>query len=218
MTADFFEFRAKVVRPQKSAAVGPVPQGQQPLSVFELTNRIERIIKAGLPPSVLVRGEVSNYNRNKSSGHVYFTLKDSAACIDCVLFQSDAARVKFEVLDGMELLAHGRIGVYPQRGRYQLYVSTLRPLGQGALELAFRQLRAKLDAEGLFAAERKKPLPRYPLRIALITSREAAALHDMLKVLRAFPWLRVMLYPAPVQGDGAATKIAAAIHHLNAYA
>lgn len=216
MTADFFQFHAKVARPRAAPAAIPAKE-EKPLTVTELTGKIERAIKSGLPPAVLVRGEVSNYGRNKSSGHVYFTLKDPGACLDCVLFKSDAERVKFQVQDGMELLAHGRIGVYGQRGRYQLYVSTLRPLGQGALELAFQQLRAKLEAEGLFAAERKKPLPRYPLRIALITSREAAALHDMLKVLRAFPWLRVMLYPVPVQGDGAATKIAAAVHHLNAY-
>jgi exodeoxyribonuclease VII large subunit len=214
MTADFFQFHAKVARPRVAPAAAPGKE-EKPLSVTELTNKIERAIKSGLPPAVLVQGEVSNFGRNKASGHVYFTLKDPGACLDCVLFKSDAERVKFQVQDGMELLAHGRIGVYGQRGRYQLYVSTLRPLGQGALELAFQQLRAKLEAEGLFAAERKKPLPRYPLRIALITSREAAALHDMLKVLRAFPWLRLMLYPAPVQGDGAATKIAAAIHHLN---
>jgi exodeoxyribonuclease VII large subunit len=132
------------------------------------------------------------------------------------MFRGENAALKFQPLDGMELLADGRIGVYPQRGRYQLYVNTLRPIGQGALELAFQQMRAKLEAEGLFAAERKKPIPAYPLRIVLITSREAAALQDILKVLRRFAWLRLMLYAVPVQGDGAAEKIAGAIRHVNA--
>jgi exodeoxyribonuclease VII large subunit len=115
----------------------------------------------------------------------------------------------------MELLASGQVGVYPQRGRYQLYVRTLSPLGQGALELAFQQLRKKLEGEGLFAAERKKAIPLYPQRIAIVTGAQAAALHDVLKVLRRFAWLRLMIYAVPVQGDGAAPKIAEALRHLN---
>jgi exodeoxyribonuclease VII large subunit len=163
----------------------------------------------------LVRGEVSNLNRNKASGHIYFTLKDADACLDCVMYRSDAERLKFEPAVGMELLANGRIGVYPSRGRYQLYASSLRPIGQGALELAFRQVKAKLEAEGLFDAGRKKAIPNYPLRIVLITSRGAAALQDMLKVLRRFSWLKIRLYPVPVQGEGSAQKIAVAIRHVN---
>lgn len=215
MTANFFEFQEKLRKPRTA----PLPADgneQAALSVSELTARITKVINSGLPASVLVRGQVSNVNRNRSSGHLYFTLKDSEACLDCVMFRSEAARLKFEPEDGMDLLASGRIGVYPQRGRYQLYVNSLRPLGQGALEIAFQQVRRKLEAEGLFAAERKKPLPPYPLRIVLVTSREAAALQDILKVLNRFAWLRLALYPVPVQGDGAATKIAAALHHLNA--
>jgi exodeoxyribonuclease VII large subunit len=214
MTANFFEFQEKLRRPR------PAPElaggAEAAVSVSELTTQITRIINTGMPASVLVRGEVSNFNRNKSSGHLYFTLKDSEACLDCVMFRSEATRLKFQPEDGMELLAAGRVGIYPQRGRYQLYTSTLRPLGQGALELAFQQVRRKLEAEGLFAPERKKPLPAYPQRIVLVTSREAAALQDMLKVLRRFAWLRLAIYPVPVQGDGAAAKIAAAIQHLNA--
>jgi exodeoxyribonuclease VII large subunit len=215
MTANFFEFQQQLRRPRP--APEPATGGAEAaLSVSELTSQITRVINTGMPASVLVRGEVSNFNRNKSSGHLYFTLKDSEACLDCVMFRSEATRLKFRPEDGMELLAGGRIGVYPQRGRYQLYVNTLRPLGQGALELAFQQVRRKLEAEGLFAAERKRAIPAYPLRIVLVTSREAAALQDMLKVLRRFAWLRLSIYPVPVQGDGAAAKIAAAIQHLNA--
>lgn len=215
MTANFFEFQEKLRKPQSPA---PIAQGaeQSALTVSELTSRITKVISSGMPASVLVRGQVSNVNRNRSSGHLYFTLKDSEACLDCVMFRGDAVRLRFEPEDGMEVLASGRIGVYPQRGRYQLYTTTLRPLGQGALEIAFQQVRRKLEAEGLFAPDRKKPLPAYPLRIVLVTSREAAALQDMLKVLNRFAFLRLSLYPVPVQGDGAATKIAAALHHLNA--
>ena len=216
MTANFFEFRQQLVRRARASAPQSVQLPEEkPLTVTELTNKITKVIDSGMPPRVLVQGEVSNLNRNKTSGHLYFTLKDPGACIDCVMFRGENAALKFQPLDGMELLADGRIGVYPQRGRYQLYVNQVRPLGQGALELAFQQMRTKLEAEGLFAAERKKPIPNYPARIVLITSREAAALQDVLKVLRRFAWLRLLLYPVPVQGDGAADKIASTIRHVN---
>ena len=186
------------------------------ISVSQLTAVIDRAIKAGVPGSVLVKGEVSNFKAHAASGHLYFTLKDATACINCVMWKSDAARVKFRPTDGMELLTGGRVAVYAEQGKYQLYVTSLRPIGQGALELALRQLRARLEAEGLFAAARKKPLPPYPLNIALVTSRQTAALQDMLKVLRRFPWLRLSLFHAPVQGDGAGERIADAIAQLNA--
>lgn len=188
------------------------------LSVSQLTSQIERVLKTHLPASVLVQGEVSNFKHHSGSGHLYFTLKDPDACINCVMFRNDAMRLKFEPSDGMELLAAGRIGIYAQRGSYQLYVSRLEPLGQGALELAFRQLCEKLQNEGLFEADRKKPLPEYPMRLALVTSRQTAALQDMLKVLRRFPWVRLMLYHVPVQGEGAADLIAQAIRDLSAHA
>lgn len=214
MTANFFEFQQQLIKPRAGRAA-PVGEAK-PLSVSELTGKISRLINSGLPGHVLVRGEASNWKPNRSSGHIYFTLKDAEACLHCVMFRSEAARLKFEPGDGMELLADGHVAVYPPNGRYQLNVSSLRPLGQGALELAFQQVRARLQAEGLFAPERKKPIPRYPMNLVLITSREAAALQDILKVLRQFPWLRLRLYAVPVQGDGSAEKIAAAIAHVNA--
>jgi exodeoxyribonuclease VII large subunit len=207
----FFEFREKLTqRPDP-----PVRSADDALTVTQLTRKIDQALRQNLPASLLVKGEVSNFNAHAGSGHFYFTLKDQTACVDCVMFRSDAVRVKFKPTDGMELLATGSIKVYAQRGRYQLYVTSLQPIGQGALELAFQQLRKKLDAEGLFAAERKKPLPTYPVRIALVTAGQAAALQDMLKVLRRFRWLSLMIYPVPVQGDGAAEKIASALRHLS---
>ena len=209
--AGFFDFQARM----KGESAKPSAAGEA-ITVTQLTARIGGAIKAGLPGSVLVKGEISNYKAHQASGHSYFTLKDAGASINCVMWRSDAARLKFQPSDGMELLATGSVAVYPQQGKYQLYVTALHPLGLGALELAFQQLKAKLEAEGLFDAERKKPLPAYPLRIALVTSQSTAALQDMLKVLRRYSWLRLFLYHVPVQGDGAAEKIAAAIDHLNA--
>jgi exodeoxyribonuclease VII large subunit len=212
MSESFFQFKEKLTQRRDAA---PPPGRAKPLTVSELTRQIDRALKDKLPASVAVQGEVSNFNAHAGSGHFYFTLKDGEACIDCVMFRSDAVRMKFEPSDGLELVATGRVGVYAQRGRYQLYVSSMQPLGKGALEIAFQQLRAKLEAEGLFAAERKKPLPQFPLRIALVTASQAAALHDMLKVLQRFAWLSISIYAVPVQGDGAAEKVAAAIGHLN---
>jgi exodeoxyribonuclease VII large subunit len=185
------------------------------MTVSQLTAVIDGALRATLPPSVLVKGEVSNFKGRNASGHLYFTLKDAGACLDCVMFKTEASRLKFDVADGLAVLAEGRVGVYPQRGRYQLYVDRLDPLGKGALELAFQQLRAKLEAEGLFDESRKRPLPEYPRRIVIVTGLQTAALQDVLKVLRRFPWLRLMVYPIPVQGDGAGQTIAAALAHVN---
>ena len=218
MSANFFEFQQQLVRGGRPGTAQPAKSAdEKPLTISELTAKITRVLNGGLPPRVLVRGELSGkISRVHSSGHLYFTLKDAETCIDCVMFRSEAAALKFQPVAGMELVADGRVGVYGARGRYQLYINQLRPLGKGALEVAFQQMRAKLEAEGLFAKDRKKPIPNYPSRIVLITSREAAALQDMLKVLRRFAWLRVMLYPVPVQGDGSAERIASAIRHVNA--
>ena len=216
MTESFFEFRSRLTqRVERVPPAAPSGSSVKPLTVMQLTRQIERALRENLPATFLVKGELSNFNHHGPSGHFYFTLKERDACIDCVMFQSDAARVKFQPKDGMELLVSGSVKVYAIRGRYQLYVTSIQPLGQGALELAFQQLRAKLEAQGLFDEERKKPLPEFPMRVALITAGQAAALHDMLKVLRRFPWVKLMVYPVPVQGDAAAPAIAAALRHLN---
>lgn len=216
MPEDFFKFRQRVSRKSKKVEKAPAETASSgAMSVSQLTALIDGAIKAGIPASVLVRGEVSNLNVHRASGHIYFTLKDSNACIDCVVFRSDAARLKFTPADGIDLLARGRVSIYPQRGRYQLYVTSLLPVGQGALELALQQLRSKLEMEGLFLPERKKPLPLYPRRIAIVTSQSTAALQDMLKVLRRFPYLKLMLFHVQVQGDGAARQIADALRLID---
>jgi len=209
--SNFFDFLEK----QQAKDAPHKPPQSPPLTVSQLTAQIGRAIKTGVPGTVHVRGEVSNFNHHRASGHFYFTLKDAGACIDCVMFRSDAARLKFTPEDGHELVASGRVDIYAARGRYQLYVTSLHPVGRGALELAFQQLQEKLAREGLFAPERKKPIPAYPRRVVLVTSRQTAALQDMLKVLRRFPWVRVGIYHVAVQGDGAAEQIAAAIEHVS---
>jgi exodeoxyribonuclease VII large subunit len=225
---DFFTFHEQVRTKRTHDVITPPAPAPAPakgtakpddiLTVSQLTTTIEHALLDCLPPSVTVMGEVSNYKHHGPSGHHYFTLKDAHACIDCAMFKSEASRLKFEPGEGMELVATGNVGVHRARGKYQLYVKRLEPHGQGALELAFRQLCAKLEAEGLFAPERRKPLPAYPRDIVIVTSKETAAFQDMLKVLRKHPWLRLRLVHVPVQGDGAAEKIAAAIKALNRYA
>ena len=147
---NFFDFRESLLhsRPRDPAAAAPTvgkpaaPAGAPSYTVSQLTALIDGALRNALPPTVLVKGEISNFKGRGASGHMYFTLKDPTACLDCVMFKTEAARLKFDVTDGLAMLAEGRIGVYPQRGRYQLYVDRLQPLGKGALELAFRQLRA----------------------------------------------------------------------------
>ncbi len=207
MADSFFDFHERVAK-QRAAQRSPKPAdaAAEPLTVSQLTAAIEKAIKAGVPGTITVRGEVSNASGRQASGHLYFTLKDSAACINCVMWRDAASRLQFKLEDGLEMIATGRVSVYAPQGRYQLQVQSLQPAGRGALELAFRQLQAKLAAEGLFAAERKKPIPLYPSRIVLLTSRATAALQDILKVLRRFPWLNLMVYHVPVQGEGSARR------------
>lgn len=219
MSGNFFDFHAKVNRPVRRPTKVPAPippaDAPAPLTITQLTTQIDHAVKTLLPDRLWIKGELSNYKAYESSGISYFTLKDAANCIDCVMFRRETSRLKFTPQPGMELLAEGRVSVYGQKGKYQFYANSLQPLGQGALELAFQQLRKKLQEEGLFSSERKKPLPDYPMRVAILTSRATAALQDMLKVLRRYRWLRLMIYHVPVQGDGAGAKIAQALEHLN---
>ena len=212
----FFDVYRQVTRRKADTSSRPNhPAAEaEPLSVSQLSRLIDRAISSGVPDVVLVKGELSNYKPHAASGHHYFTLKDAGACLDCVMWRDDAVGLRFRPEPGMELLAVGRVKTYAERGKYQLLVNSLRPLGQGALELAFRQLKEKLEREGLFRVERKKPLPRYPGRLVIITSRQTAALQDILKVLRRYRWLKLRVYHVPVQGAAAARDIATAIRHL----
>ncbi len=162
-----------------------------------------------------VAGEVSNCRR-APSGHYYFTLKDGAAQLKCVCFRQNALYLKVKPQDGLDIVARGRISVYEARGEYQLYVESIEPQGVGALQLAFEQLKKRLAAEGLFDDERKRPLPRVPRRIGIVTSPSGAAIADMVRVLqRRFSGLHVRLYPALVQGDGAAAEIARGVDYFS---
>jgi exodeoxyribonuclease VII large subunit len=191
-----------------------LPAGIKVLSVGELTRDVKMLMEEAFP-AVWVSGEISNISR-PSSGHVYLTLKDSEAQLRAVLWRSSAKGVRFQLQDGLEVIARGRISVYAARGEYQLVIDHLQPKGMGALELALRQLREKLLGLGYFAQERKKPLPRFPKRVALITSPSGAAVRDILEVLgRRWPALEVWICPVRVQGDGAGREIAAALARVN---
>lgn len=164
---------------------------------------------------LLVRGEVSNY-KCYPSGHHYFSLKDEQGSLRCVMFRGEAARLRFRPANGMRVVAFGRVSVFPRDGQYQLYCTELMQDGRGALDEAFERLRRRLEEEGLFAPESKQPLPRYPKKIALVTSPAGAAVRDMLRVLGArWPLADVLIAPVRVQGQEAAGEIAAAIHRLN---
>jgi exodeoxyribonuclease VII large subunit len=180
------------------------------LSVSELTGRIKDLLETSFP-DVWVVGEISNFARPRS-GHCYLTLKDEEAQLSAVLWRTTARRVRFDLHDGLEVVCRGRIGVYPPHGKYQLVIDQIQPKGIGALELAFRQLHEKLAREGLFDARRKRPLPRFVRRIAVVTSPTGAAIHDFLQVLgRRWRGADVLVVPVRVQGEGAAEEIAAAI-------
>jgi exodeoxyribonuclease VII large subunit len=210
----FFDMREKLNAPKAPVSAARISP-ESMLSVSQVTKVIDKAIRAGVPMNLAVRGEISNFNLNRGSGHAYFTLKDPDACLNCVMFRGEFEKLKFMPQHGMELLATGSIRIFAQQGRYQLYVNDLQPLGKGALELAFQQLRAKLEAERLFDPERKKELPRYPTRLAIVTSRQTAALQDILKVITRFPWIHATLFHVPVQGEGCGPQIAEALNAVN---
>lgn len=177
-------------------------------SVTEFTRRVKGLLKDGLPPS-WVQGEVSNL-RVQSSGHVYFSLKDAGAQLSCVLFRGDAARQSVQLRDGLQVLAFGAVDVYEARGQYQLVIRALIEHGAGRLQQQFEQLKQRLAAEGLFAAERKQPLPLLPRTVGFITSPTGAAVQDFIRILQRRRWTgRLVVLPAKVQGEGAAAELAA---------
>ena len=185
------------------------------LTVSELTSQLRAVVEERFP-AVWVEGEISNF-RLYGSGHAYFTLKDEGAQLRAVLFRNRARRLRFEPCDGQHVLAFGSLEIYAQRGEYQFVVELLEPRGLGALQLAFEQLKARLGAEGLFDAARKRQLPRFPRKIGIVTSPSGAALRDMLRIIgRRFAGLHIVITPARVQGEGAAEEIAQGLADLNA--
>ena len=186
------------------------------LSVSELTGTVRALLEKQIG-TVWVSGEITNL-RAQSSGHIYFRLKDANAQLSCVLFSREKVTQRDLLADGQKVLLQGEVTVYEARGQYQLIVRDVELQGIGALQVAFEKLKQKLAAEGLFAAERKRPLPKFPARIGLITSPTGAAIRDVLHVVqRRNPALEIILAPARVQGDGAAEEIAEAIRTLNAF-
>ena len=197
-----------------TTSVLPSPETIPVLTVSALTFVMKKAVEASFA-HVWVSGEISNFTR-ASSGHCYFTLKDDTAQLKAVMWRGIAQRLRFDLKDGMQVIAAGPIEVYEARGVYQIVVEQLQPKGIGPLELAFRQLQQKLASEGLFAAERKRPLPAFPRRIALITSPTGAAVHDMIQVItRRSPRANIVIVPVAVQGTGAAAQIAQALRTVH---
>src|SRR5256886_14983616 len=195
LTSDFFQQTSKI------------------LTVAELTRAIRGTLETKFG-AVWVQGEVSNYKLHPS-GHQYFTLKDQRAQIACVIFRNTMAPVRPPLADGAQVQVYGNVSVFEARGQYQLNVQILQPRGLGLLQAKFEALKRKLEAEGLFEAERKRPLPKFPQRIGIVTSPSGAAVRDMLNVLRRrAPWLHILINPVRVQGTGAAQEIAVATREL----
>ncbi|MGM9629213.1 exodeoxyribonuclease VII large subunit [Butyricicoccus sp.] len=185
-------------------------------TVSQVNHAIKLMLEEHEPfRNLYVQGEISNYKAH-SSGHRYLTLKDKDGVLSAVMFRSDAARLRFRPENGMKVIARGRISCYPKYGQYQMYIADMMPDGIGALTIAFEQLKQRLYAEGLFDEARKKPLPRLPQTIAIVTSPTGAAVRDMLRILkRRYPLAKVQIYPVLVQGEGAAADIANAIAAVN---
>ena len=192
----------------------PLPDGIKVLTVGELTRCIKGVIEEGFA-AVWVTGEICNLSR-PSSGHIYLTLKDAESKLRAVVWRSVALRLRFDLREGQEIIVRGRLSVYVPHGDYKLEIEEVHPKGLGALELALRQLKERLSRLGYFAPQRKKPLPGFPRRAALVTSPTGAAVRDILEVLaRRWPAMEIWICPVRVQGDGAAEEVSAAIDLLN---
>ena len=190
----------------------------EPLSVSQINAYIQNMMdRDDMLSAVAVRGEISNY-KVYPSGHHYFTMKDADGALRCVMFRGNAIRLRFKPENGMQIIAMGKVSVYPRDGAYQLYCSAIVPDGVGDLYIAFEQLKAKLTEQGLFDADHKKALPQYPRRIGIVTSPAGAAVHDMLRILnKRYPICKVRIFPVRVQGAEAPAEIADAIRYANTH-
>lgn len=191
----------------------PAPEAERPLTVSQLTQQVRLLLEDRFP-AVWVEGEISNWTV-AASGHAYFALKDDGALLSCVMWRSSLMRVGKALRDGDHVEARGRLSVFDKRGQYQMVVESLRPVGEGLLWQRFQELKAKLEAEGLFDPARKRPIPRFPAAVGVITSPTGAAIRDILSVLeRRAPGLPVYVWPARVQGEGAARELADGVAKL----
>ena len=173
-------------------------------TVSQITSLIKTSLENSLPAQLTITGEISSFKKH-SSGHCYFDLKDENAILPAVMWSSDFAKLKFKPENGLAIIAKGHIDVYAPAGKYQFYAESMQPAGVGALQLAFEQMRKRLAAEGLFKDEHKKPLPKYPFRIGILTSESGAALHDIIdSIYNRWPVAKLLFYDVPVQGEGAA--------------
>ena len=207
-------FSGKANTPVSTPAPVPSLIPKKPLSVSELTERIKTMLENAIG-SVWVTGEVTDF-KQAVSGHLYFSLKDENSLIRCVLWNSTSRNLKFRIENGQEVIILGKVSVYKKSGNYQITVDAAEPKGVGALQVAFEQLKRKLESEGLFDASRKKPLPFLPGTIGIVTSLSGAALQDILNIIdRRFPTVHIIVYPVKVQGDGAKEEIAQAIDDFN---
>lgn len=188
------------------------------LTVTQLNEYIKRIIDTTPQlTSIYVKGEISNFKNHYGTGHYYFTLKDEGGQLRAVMFKSSAAKMKFLPENGMKITAHGRISAFVRDGTYQLYCDSMEPDGVGALYIAYEQLKKRLESEGLFDPARKRPLPKIPMRVGIITSATGAAIRDMINVCgRRFPAAKLILYPSLVQGPGAPAELIAGMQYFNA--
>jgi len=188
------------------------------LTVSQLNEYIKHILERDPRLSdVYVKGEISNFKNHYGTGHYYFTLKDETGMLRAVMFRASAQKMPFIPEDGMKVIAHGRISSFVRDGQYQIYCDDMEPDGIGSLYFAFEQLKKKLEAEGLFAESRKKPLPKIPTRIGIITSPTGAAIRDMINIIgRRFPYAKILLYPALVQGSDAPPQLITGINYFNA--
>lgn len=188
------------------------------LTVTQLNTCIKTLIEGtDFLRSVYIKGEISNFTNHYKTGHFYFTLKDEGSLLKAVMFRASAAKLPFVPENGMKVVVHGRISAFVRDGQYQLYADDMEPDGIGSLYFAFEQLKKKLEGEGLFAESRKKPLPKIPTRIGIITSPTGAAIRDMINIIgRRFPYAKILLYPALVQGNDAPPQLIAGINYFNA--
>jgi exodeoxyribonuclease VII large subunit len=221
-TKRFYKSSARIGLSKKLREIGRshiirlmAAEKRQIYTISQITSLIKRVLEDNLPSRLTVTGEISDWRRH-SSGHCYFSLKDNDAVLPCVMWRSGFAKVRFEPQRGMAVLATGSVDVYPPQGRYQFVVDRLEPAGVGALQIAFEQMVKRLEAEGLFKEEHKKPLPPYPKHICIVTSESGAAVHDIKEsIWNRWPCVKLFLYPVAVQGEGAAEQMAKAVRDIN---